>query len=316
MARSTPKTRRPRRVGTIVDGTEMEVLEVHDKLPLKCVGTIAMVTRDWVSAQTAVSWLVDDRSYLDFGETTLRFIVQGNVLVHQRNECIQKMDGDWILFIDSDMVFQADAIKILLETQKKFDLDIVGGLCFQRTPPFQPTMYVMAQNAEHGYTFLEQWAEDAAVEVDATGMAFCLIHKRVFARIMEKAANDALERLRPSAGDPDVDEAIAEFEESLKDPWPDLEHRLRKRANAFFRWEGEYGEDFLFCRDAKASGSKVFVDTGVKIGHSGMTIINEENFFREIAFRRPDEQEFREEQLRSVGHTAITPEMAKEKLGL
>ena len=316
MTEITPEGRRAR--PGVYDGTEMEVLEVHDSpsIPLKCVGTIAMVTRDWVSAQTAISWLVDDRTYLNLGETTQRYIVQGNVLVHQRNECIQKMDGEWILFIDSDMVFQAEAIKTLIETQKKFDLDIVGGLCFQRTPPYQPTMYVKARNAEHGYTFMEQWDEDAAVEVDATGMAFCLIHRRVFARIMEKAARDALERLRPLAGDPDADAAIADYEEFLLDPWPDLETRKRKRANAFFRWEGEYGEDFLFCRDAKEAGSRVFVDTGVKIGHSGMTIITEENFLREIAFRPAGAQKFREEQLASVGHKAITPRMAKKKLGL
>ena len=54
------------------------------------------------------------------------------MLVFQRNECIQKMDGDWILFIDSDMAWQPGAIKTLIETQAKFDLDIVGGLCFQR----------------------------------------------------------------------------------------------------------------------------------------------------------------------------------------
>jgi len=287
---STPKARKPRRVG-IVDGTEMEVLEIHENLPpeSRCVGTIAMVTRDWVAAPTTISWLMDDRSYLGPGEHSQRYIVQGNVLVHQRNECIQRMDGDWILFIDSDMVFQPGAVKTLIETQKKFDLDIVGGLCFQRTPPYQPTMYVMAANAKHGYTFIEDWAEDAAVEVDATGMAFCLIHKRVFDRI-----------LRHNTGE----------------GFADLEVRRNETPPPFFRWEGQYGEDFLLCREAKETGSKIFVDTSVKIGHSGQTIITEKDFLREIAFRRPDEQEFREKQLAEVGHKAITRETAKEKLGV
>jgi hypothetical protein len=286
----TPKARKPRRVGKI-DGTEMGVLEIHENpaVAQKCVGTIAMVTRDMVAAQTTISWLMDDRSYLGPGEYTMRFIIQGNVLVHQRNECIQKMDGDWILFIDSDMVFQPDAVKKLIETQQKFDLDMVGGLCFQRMAPYQPTMYVMAANAEHGYTFIEDWPEDAAVEVDATGMAFSLIHKRVFDMILRKNTGEG---------------------------FPDLDHRMGVRPPPFFRWEGEYGEDFLFCREAKAAGAKIFVDTGVKIGHSGNTIITEENFFREIAFRHPDEQVFREEQLKSVGKTAITPADARQKLGV
>jgi glycosyltransferase involved in cell wall biosynthesis len=286
---TTPKIRKSR-VG-IVDGTEMGVLEIHENLPpgSRCVGTIAMVTRDWVAAPTTISWMMDDRSYLGPGEHSQRYIIQGNVLVHQRNECINKMDGDWILFIDSDMVFQPGAVKTLVETQKKFDLDIVGGLCFQRTPPYQPTMYVMAANAQHGYTFLEEWADDAAVEVDATGMAFVLIHKRVFDKI-----------LRHNSGT----------------SFGTLEERRNTTPVPFFRWEGFYGEDFLLCREAKEAGCRIFVDTSVKIGHSGQTIITEQDFLREIAFRRPDEQAFREKQLAEVGHKAISREKAKERLGV
>jgi hypothetical protein len=285
-----PKARRQVRAG-IVDGTEMSVLEVQEAVgpEQRCVGTIAMVTRDNVSAQTAISWLMEDRSYMGPGEYNQRFIIQGNVLVHQRNECIQKMDGDWILFIDSDMAFQPGAVSTLVQTREKFDLDILGGLCFQRTPPFQPTMYVLAANADHGYTFLEQWQEDAAVEVDATGMAFCLIHKRVFDRILRKQTGEG---------------------------FPDLETRQSMTPPPFFRWQGEYGEDFLFCREAQEAGNRIFVDTSVKVGHVGPTTITEEHFLRELAFRKPEEQEFREAQLEAVGHTALTPGQAKERLGV
>jgi len=269
----------------------MSVLELNEEVvpEQRCVGTIAMVTRDNVSAQTAISWLMDDRTYIGPGEYSQRFIIQGNVLVHQRNECIAKMDGDWILFIDSDMAFQPGAVTELVKTREKFDLDMVGGLCFQRTPPYQPTMYVKAAEAEHGYTFLEDWGDDEAVEVDATGMAFVLIHKRVFDRILRKQTGEG---------------------------FPDLEQRQGMRPPPFFRWQGEYGEDFLFCREAKESGSRIFVDTSIKIGHVGPTTVNEETFLREIAFRKPDEQDFREGQLGDVGHKALTPAQARERLGI
>lgn len=269
----------------------MQVLEANEpRAPeSRCVGTIAMVTRDWVAGPTAISWLMDDRAYMKEGEYNLRYIVQGNVLVHQRNECIQRMDGDWILFIDSDMSFQPGAITELVRTRDKFDLDIVSGLCHQRTPPYQPTMYVKAANEEHGYTFLEKWDEDSAVEVDATGMAFCLIHKRVFDRILKHNTGEG---------------------------FPDLETRKKMTPPPFFKWAGEYGEDFMFCREAKAAGNRIFVDTSIKVGHVGQTTITSEHFFREIAFRKPEEQKFREEQLASVGHTAITPDDARKKLGL
>jgi hypothetical protein len=285
-----PKARRSVRAG-ITDGTEMQVLEVHDPVDPegRCVGTIAMVTRDNVSAPTAISWLMDDRAYMGPGEYHQRFIIQGNVLVHQRNECIQKMDGDWILFIDSDMAFQPGAISTIVQTRERFDLDIVGGLCFQRTPPYQPTMYVKAADAEHGYTFLEDWGQDEAVEVDATGMAFTLIHRRVFDRILRKSTGEG---------------------------FPDLDRRRDLPPPPFFRWQGEYGEDFLFCREAQDAGCRIFVDTSVKIGHIGPTTVNEETFLRELAFRTPDAQAFREAQLASVGHKPLTPAQARERLGV
>lgn len=282
----------------IVDGTEMTVFQINEnpEVSKNCVGTIAMVTRDHVAAPAAISWMMTDLSFLEPGEYVQRFIIQGNVLVFQRNECIHKMDGDWILFVDSDMTWQPDAIKTLVETQRKFDLDIVSGLCFQRAAPYQPTMYIEASKAMlaegytwSGYTFLEQWDEDAAVEVDATGMAFCLVHRRVFDRILLK---------------------------NIGEGFLDLEARRDMQPQAFFKWTGKFGEDFQFCREAKESGSRIFVDTSVKVGHIGEHTITEETFLQEIAFRNPEQQAFREAQLEGVGHEAITQQQAREKLGV
>lgn len=290
MSDKKPKVRRAR--AGIIDGAEMKVLRITEPQDAvdgqRCVGTIAMVTRDVVAAQTAISWLMDDRSYLGPGEYVRRYIIQGNVLVHQRNECIQKMEGDWILFLDSDMVFQPGAVRTLLETQAKFDLDMVGGLCFQRSEPYQPTLYLSAAEAAHGYTYMERWPEDCAVEVDATGMAFVVIHKRVFDRILRHQIGQG---------------------------FPSYEERLQMMPPPFFRWEGEYGEDFLFCREAKAAGCRIFVDTAVKIGHVGQQIITEETFLREIAFRHPAAEAFREEQLSKLGHHTLSSREAMEKLG-
>jgi hypothetical protein len=294
---TTKPKRRGSRLG-IVDGTEMKVLQINEnpETAQRCAGTIAMVTRDNVSAPTAISWLMTDMSFLAPGEFIARYIVQGNVLVFQRNECIQKMDGDWILFIDSDMTWQPGAIRALVETREKFDLDILGGLCFQRSSPYQPTLYMNADKVPpdeettwSGFTFLEEWDPDAAVEVDATGMAFCLIHKRVFDRILQQATGEG---------------------------FPDFETRKDMRPPPFFKWTGEFGEDFQFCREAKASGSKIFVDTSVKIGHVGDHVITEETFLREVVFRPPYAQEFREKQLEGIGQRAITPDEARKRLGM
>jgi glycosyltransferase involved in cell wall biosynthesis len=292
MAEAKPKARRSRRAG-IVDGLEMNVLEVHDN-PVQfseCMGTVAMVTRDKVAAQTAISWLMTDLTWLKPGQFHKRYIVQGNILTFQRNQCINDMRGDWILFIDSDMVWQPEAMRVLIETQAKFDLDIVGGLCFQRGDPYQPTMYRFAAPTEldrKGYTFIERWPADSAVEVDATGMAFCLIHRRVFDRIMQHR---------------------------LGIPFPSDEERKGQTPIPFFRWEGILGEDFLFCKEAKEAGCRIFVDTSVKVGHIGDQIITEETFLREIAFRDPEASKFRAALLGSIGEEILSRDEALARLG-
>jgi hypothetical protein len=273
----------------IFDGTEMTVLQGH--VPgAKCIGTVAICTRDNVSAQTAISMMMDEKSsYLKPGEFALRYIVQGNVLVHQRNQCVRDMDGDWILFIDSDMVFQPKAIMDIIATREKYDFDMLGGLCHQRSEPYQPTVYRRAANDAHGYTFLEKWEEGAAVEVDATGMAFIIIHKRVFDRILTNAIGMGM---------------------------PPLEERQKMPPPPFFKWEGEYGEDFTFCQEAKATGSRIYVDTTIGIGHVGQHVITRETFLREVAFRDEASQVFRENQLKAIDEKAMTPnEAIKELLG-
>ena len=108
---------------------------------------------------------------------------------------------------------------------------------------------------------------------------------------------------------------LAFLNERLKEPFPDHETRMVASTPGFFRWDGEYGEDFQFCREARAVGCRVFVDTSVKVVHMGEQSIDENSFLREIATRDDSVQTLREFQLEQVGHKAMTREEAREKLG-
>ena len=252
--------------------------------PGVAVGTVAICTRDSIAAPTAISWMMmDNSSFIGQGEYVRKFIVQGHILPMQRNECLQRMEGDWVIFIDDDMTFQPDAVKTLVETQRKFDLDIVGGLCFQRGAPFQPTLYKAGPNGA-GYTFMEVWPEDTAVEVDATGMAFTLITRRALAKMVGE--------------------------------WPTYEERQHMPPPPVFKWgEDGLGEDFGFCREAKAAGIHIFVDTSVKIGHIATVVVDEKSFYQQVALRQPEAEEARRQQLSNLGLEVLTADGAKEKLG-
>jgi hypothetical protein len=254
--------------------------------PGEPLGTISIPVRDHISAATATALLMTDlsREWIPEGKTVERHIIQGGILTLQRNEAVQRMEGDWLLFIDDDMVWQTDAVRRLVEVRDELDLDMVGALCFRRSTPYQPTLYMREQATAGAYNFLEKW-DDGVVEVDATGMAFVLIHKRVFEKI---------------AGS----------------PLPSVATRKRLGPPQFFRWEGTFGEDLRFCQDAKAAGCRIYVDTRIKIGHISEVEIGERHFLMEMAMRSPELLGARQKANDAMGFQTLMPDEAKERLGL
>ena len=247
------------------------------------IGTIAIPVRDHISTATTSSLLMSDlRSWLPEGKSIYRTFIQGGILPLQRNQAVQRMEGDWIIFIDDDMVWQPDAIQRLVQAREENDLDMLGGLCFRRNPPFQPTLYMREQPTSGAYNFLERWDSDL-VEVDATGMAFIIIHKRVFERIVGQTM-------------------------------PPLKIREKIGPPNFFRWDGILGEDLRFCQDAKASGSRIWVDTRIEIGHVSEIIASRRHFLMELALRDEELVRVRRDVNDTMGLPTVSPQEALQEL--
>lgn len=264
-----------------VPATEIDTGSV--RTPQSPVGTVGVPCRDFMNTDTVLSIYATDWSGLpvDF------LIHKGNVLTMQRNSLVQRMRGDWLLFIDDDMVWEADAVKRLV--QSLADLkeagetpDVLGALCFRRAVPYQPTLYVRYK--EGPYNYLEDW-EGRYIEVDATGMAFCLITKECFERV---------------AGSP-----MPTFEERMKmDKLPD-----------FFRWHGALGEDLRFCQDVRKAGGRIIVDTEIRIGHMSETRRGYGDFLREVSEREPEITATRRKISKEMNILPpLSKKLAKEKL--
>ena len=247
------------------------------------IGTVAIPVRDHINAATATAMFHTDWSFLPSGKRIDHFIVQGNLLTLQRNESVQRMHGDWLLFIDDDMVWEPDAIGRLLAARDEIDADIMGALTYRRSAPHQPTMFMRETPTSGGYNYLERWDDDI-VEVDATGMAFAVIHKRVF----EKMAGT---------------------------PMPPYDVRLALGPAGFFRWEGVLGEDLRFCQDAKEKGCRIFVDTRIEIGHIAEVEVRRKNFLIESLSRSPEVLEARRKINSKMGLPTLSPAEIKEELG-
>lgn len=128
-------------------------------------------------------------SILRLSKTTPADIVHsaGSLVYAARNNFVkQAIDESYthLMFIDSDMVFNADALNVLLHHDK----DIISGSIFSRVPPYKPCFYEKLRIGEPGEVIVENVKElqDGLQEVEGVGTAFLLIKTEVLKTIIEK----------------------------------------------------------------------------------------------------------------------------------
>lgn len=105
----------------------------------------------------------------------------GAIIPRSRNKIVDRalvLKAKYVLFIDSDMVFDEDALMRLLAHKRH----IVSGLCVNRGEPYRPVVkmidnegqWVLVPNLEDG-----KFRDD----VDGVGCAFLLIDTEVFEKV-------------------------------------------------------------------------------------------------------------------------------------
>lgn len=187
-----------------------------------------------------------------------------NTLPEQRNRAcaflLDESQADWLLFIDSDMGFDEDAVYRLVEAADPVDRPVVGGLCFGlrkvesdlrggwRTQPF-PTIYDWKPNDEgkFGFVIRYDYTPNCVTRAAATGAAMLLIHR------------DILGKLRTTYGD-------TWFDRGRMEPG-----------------EGLMGEDIAFCARLGRAGVPLFVHTGVGTTHLKPVWVDEDFYLTQRA---------------------------------
>lgn len=162
----------------------------------------------------------------------------GSNISKGRNELVarflDKTDGEWLLFIDSDMVFPEDTIVRLLAAAQAAGTKIISGLCVMVTGDGPiPTLYLPAEGENEVTRVMLNAPDDQVMQVFATGAACLMIHR------------DVLEEFRATAPD---------------DPFCWFQEKVIRTC-----W---VSEDITFCLRAYELGFTVFVDTTLSIGHA------------------------------------------------
>lgn len=156
-----------------------------------------------------------------------------NMIAHE----FLKSDCDHLMFIDSDMTFDADSvIRLLAFNQEK---PIVGGAYEARK---EGKVYILSLEGDADNIMMDGMGLVQARRI-ATG--FMMIKREVFTK--------------------------------LRDMHPEWRHKdtnSDEQLYSFFDFkvtpEGYIGEDFLFCDRAREAGFTVWVDPTIELGHMGI----------------------------------------------
>lgn len=123
-------------------------------------------------------------------EPNIQFVFDENSLVYDsRNSMLEQAiinDFDYLMFIDSDVIFPAEAVCQLLADKK----DIVTGIYYERKGNHRPVLFKnvtlrdgdIAPSAD----FVTEFPNDKPFEIDACGMGFCLINTKAVFPVIKK----------------------------------------------------------------------------------------------------------------------------------
>ena len=135
-------------------------------------GTIAVLNQGDIN-ETLAARLIQVARRWPHLPTPLR--PQGNQIARQRNMAVERMIGDWLFFLDADMVPPSPDILADLVLS---DAEIISGIALERYPPFR----VAATHRETGEKLLlKDLPISGPLEVATVGTGCLLVRRSVFA---------------------------------------------------------------------------------------------------------------------------------------
>lgn len=198
-----------------------------------------------------------DRTHGDVLDSDEIAVIGGPRLTQLRNNMVRTFldrDSDYLWCVDTDMVWDEDALHRLLDVADPVKAPIVGGLCFGTSPaggPLFPTIYDVVDGR---FQCRMRWSRGELLECDGTGWAFILVHRSVLEGMADKFGREP-------------DGAL-----SLQ-PW-------------FL--EGQVGDtlvegDLAFCARARSLGYPIHVHAGVGTAHKKVQFLDEAFFDHVLA---------------------------------
>lgn len=192
---------------------------------------IAVPCMDMVSARFAQSLTTLKK----VGQCTVSFLI-GSLVYDSRNKLAAMavdLEADYILWLDSDMVFPPDTLERMMKVLDEHpEIDVLSGLYFRRGAPFTPVLFSKLEENEAGVVEFEGLEEVPSGLFEVAGCGFGCVLMRT---------------------------------ELL------LDIAAKEGGGVWFTPKLNAGEDCALCLRARANGYRIFCDPDIHLGHMAYT---------------------------------------------
>ena len=154
-----------------------------------CVGTIAGMYADTLRGKFHQSFsrmLLYTQKKLCKNPEDFLNVEFGQCSYHQlgRNTLAEQIQGPWLMYFDSDHMFQSDIVLRLLSLAEKNNAKVISGIYQTKFPPHNPVACVWTSDGNKAYPIQDWNREKEVLQLDgAVGGGCLLIFKEVFERI-------------------------------------------------------------------------------------------------------------------------------------
>lgn len=175
---------------------------IHGRRPL---GTVAYIATPFVPE--AFMW-----SFAQLLTCCAEYVAPNGYYIHPdhatgsgqiiaRNELVKKMQGDWLLQIDSDHTFEPDLLLRMLTLFENNKLDVLTGIYHYKQPPHNPVLFQYEDGKYKAILGWDRHDEVKLLPIGAAGGGCLLVRRKVFDRIRNEQNAMPFDQCPPSLYD-------------------------------------------------------------------------------------------------------------------
>lgn len=102
-----------------------------------------------------------------------------------RDSLIDQMQGDWILMLDTDIIFEPDVVAQMLHKMEKHDIDVLLGVYPYKGTVHAPVLYGYNPETKNRFVIGDWDKRFDVIECDGGGAGCLMIRKNVVKKIKE-----------------------------------------------------------------------------------------------------------------------------------